>query len=110
MIASDLVEIDSDARVQIGKLGLERQFEEMIDHAVQSIPGLQRLHAVFPPNYEYEDDMVFVHAYGPWNVDQMIQVGDDYFQWVRETYSSDVFGYVLLTAYSTVEDESSQIS
>ena len=44
--------ISPEAAARVAELGLQREFEQMLEHARQTIPGLYRLEAAVPPLYD----------------------------------------------------------
>lgn len=91
------VTIEPDAAEQIDKLGLRREFEQMLEHVLRTIPNLQKVQVTFPPSYEDErDETIVIDAFGPWSVDDLLQISRDHFHWVFANYSPEVFRYFLL--------------
>ena len=64
MIASTVpVTIDSDAKARIEELRVANQFEQMVEHAVETIPGLVRIEVSSPEPYEQgEERQVYLDA------------------------------------------------
>jgi hypothetical protein len=91
------VTIEPDAAEQIDKLGLRREFEQMRDHVLRTIPELLRLSVSFTSNYEMQMDWVTLEALGPWRGEQLRQLGDDYTQWVWQTFPPEVHIHFILS-------------
>lgn len=64
MIASTVpVTIDDDAKERLEELGLAKEFDLMLEHANETIPGLVRIEVSSPEPYEQgEERQVFLDA------------------------------------------------
>jgi hypothetical protein len=111
MIATAVpVTIEADAAEQIDELGLRAEFEAILDHVLQTIPGLQHVEVSFPPSYEEPNETVVINGYGNWDDYQFSEYRDRYFQWVTETYPPEVSYYILLSLCPVADNGSQAIS
>jgi len=60
------VAVSPDAAARVAELGLQREFQMMIDQLKQIIPGLRAIEVTleYPPDYE-DDPMVLLTTYQP---------------------------------------------
>jgi hypothetical protein len=111
MIATTVpVTIEADAAEQIDKLGLRAEFESILDHVLQTIPGLQRVEVSFPPSYEEPNETVVIVPFGPWTVEDLLRISDDHFHWIFATYPPEVFRYFCLLTCPVNIDEPQEVS
>ena len=59
------VTIEPEAAAIIAEWGMEREFQQMLEHTLKTLPGLIRVEVTLPPRYEITYDQVLIepHVY-----------------------------------------------
>lgn len=58
------VTITPEAAAHVQKLAMQRELAMMIEHTLQTIPGLQNVEVTVQPNFEYgDDDRILIEAH-----------------------------------------------
>ncbi len=95
------VTVTPEAEEYVRKLGLEGPFEQMIDHALQVVPGLRQITAEVPPLYDSGGEpvvLIGVFMDAPPGDDDPTNRELGY--WQVATFPPEVFIYfTFLTAY-----------
>jgi hypothetical protein len=93
------ISVSEEAQIHIAKLGLQREFEAIVDRARQSIPGLQRLEVVLESDPEEDRDLVVVlEAYRErGGLEEATAVRDEWVHWFVDTFPPAVCWHFLLT-------------
>lgn len=98
------VTITPEAAAHIQKLAMQRELEMMIEHTLQTIPGLRELHVVLEPPYDTgEDDSVVLEAVTP-PTDDVYNACQVWGSWFDATFSPEVRQHFCL--YPTAEASS----
>lgn len=93
------ITVDPEAAELVAELGMQKEFEQMLEKARQMIPGLRRIHVEFAPPYDTgPDPSVLIEAYR----DPSFCQPDDptwkqYARWEIATFPPDVVRYFTLT-------------
>ncbi len=111
MIATTVpVTIDADAAEQIERRGLQVEFERMLEHAIQTTPGLIRLEVSFPPSYEMNDDMFFIDAYGKWDREESRRIEMGFLWWMRGTFAEEIWASTILVTRQLDDHDAATVS
>ncbi len=92
------VTVEPEAAELVAELGMQAEFERMLDQARQTIPGLRRIVVEFAPPYDTGPDPgVLIMAYR----DPSFRRPDDsawdqYSRWKTTTFHPDVFRHFTL--------------
>ncbi len=90
--------IDPEAAELVKELGMQAEFEQMLEQARQTIPNLCRINVEFGPPYDTgPDPAVLIKAYR----DSTAREPDDvvwnqYSRWKLSTFSADVYRHFTL--------------
>jgi hypothetical protein len=89
--------IQPDAAARVAELGLQREFDEMIEQARRMIPDLRRIEVTlaWPPDYE-DDPRVIIAPIVPNRGVSYLPAEQQYVAWELATYSPDVLRHILL--------------
>src|SRR5437870_5771116 len=66
------VNVSAEAAARVAELGMQREFEEMIEHAKQTLPGVRWIHVTLEDSPEVPGDLrvvAWVHRPPPANGD-----------------------------------------
>lgn len=90
--------IEPEAADLVAELGLRAEFERMVEHARQTIPGLHRLHVAFAPPYDTGPDPgVLIEAYWERREEpSRHDVWEKCSRWKISTFPPDVFRHFTL--------------
>ena len=93
------VKVSEEARSHVVDLGLEREFKAILDHATQTISGLERLEVVLERDPEEERDPVIVlEAYRPpLGLEEAAAVRQEWIHWFVDRFPPEVCWHFLLT-------------
>jgi hypothetical protein len=95
------VTVELDAAAHIAELGLQREFQEMIEHTKQAVRGLHAIEVVLDRNPEAPDDLgivIWTHRTHPGSEDD--PTGRDWGAWLVRAFPPDVWRhFVMLTIY-----------
>jgi hypothetical protein len=95
------VEISTEAQQHIAQLGLVREFEEMIEHVKQTMPGTQKIDVrldVWPEEPGDLGIVIMPHRSHPGGDDSTDR---EWIAWIVDTYTPDVLRHFsLISAYS----------
>jgi hypothetical protein len=94
------VTITAEAAAHVAELGMQAEFERMLEHARQVIPGLKRLEVELQPPYDTGDEPAVVilalqREVGPPDASPQMRFGE----WQVHTFSPDVFRHFTLLAF-----------
>ncbi|SRR5579885_976566 len=89
--------IQPDAAARVAELGLQREFDEMIEQARRMIPDLRRIEVTlaWPPDYE-DDPRVIIAPIVPNLGMSHLSAEEQYVAWQIARYSPDVLRHILL--------------
>jgi hypothetical protein len=95
------ITVPTDAAARVAELGLQREFQQMLDHALRTIPGLQSLQVELALPYDTDEDTsITIWATREKPDAQRLLVEDQWDQWVLGTYHPDVWSRMrLITVY-----------
>jgi hypothetical protein len=97
--------INPDAASHVTVLGIQHEFEQMLDHTLTSIPDLRRVEVTLEPPSEDDDEsrvviVSYLPALGQGPHPAMRQWG----QWVINAFSPDVWRHVaMITLFEAVD-------
>jgi len=98
------VTVSPDAAARVAELGMQREFQMMIDQLKQLIPGLRAIEATleYPPDYE-DDPMVLLTTYQPeYSGPGLDPTHVAWTDWFMQTFAPDVLRhFVRLEFYET---------
>jgi hypothetical protein len=83
--------VDQEAAEHIAQLGMQAEFERMIEYTRQTVPGLQHIHVWLQPPYDTGDDLgviIEITRNDPWHLDD--PTDEQWKLWLIETFSPDV--------------------
>ncbi len=90
------VTIDQDAADRIDELGMRREFEQMLEHALQTVPGLVSVQVSLALPYDTGDEAgININAYQKWTPD-LKDPWPDWSRWKLENYPTDVWRWFQL--------------
>jgi hypothetical protein len=90
------VTVPPEAAARIAELGLQTEFEHMLEHARQTIRGLQRIEVELAPPYDMGDEeRVLIQAFrDPATCAPEDRTRRDWMDWEITTFSPDVLRYI----------------
>jgi hypothetical protein len=90
------VTVTPEAADRVAELGLQTEFEHMLEHARQTIPGLQRIEVELAPPYDMGDeDRVRIQAFrDPATRTPEDRTWREWIDWEISTFSPDVLRYI----------------
>ena len=90
--------VSPEAAAAIAELGMQTELQRMIDHALQTIPGLERIDVALEPHYDTGDETkVLLHALrDPATLSPDDQVSKQWTEWVVRSFSSEVLWHTCL--------------
>jgi hypothetical protein len=95
------VTVTPEAAARVAELGMQRELDQMLEHAKQTIPGLRSILVEESPHYEAGDE----EGVTIWAVMHPPNPGEDrtewqWGRWVTGAFPPDVFRhFVLMTRY-----------
>jgi hypothetical protein len=101
------VQIESEAAERLAQLGLQREFEQMLEHARQTIPHIRRIEVTSPPRYDNGGDpLVYLEVYvtQPESSEERLRLNYDYDHWVFRTFLPEVHEHFPLAIYHETPD------
>jgi hypothetical protein len=93
------VQIAPEAAERIAELGLQREFEQMLDHARQTIPHVSRIEVTAPPRYDLGGDpLVFLEAFvtAPGSTEARMKLERGYDEWVWSIFPQELYHHFVL--------------
>jgi hypothetical protein len=97
--------IDREAAAQVAELGMQAEFEQMLEHTRQTVPELRRIEVILVPAYDTDDDagIVIQAMRCPANLnDDATQ--REWGSWKVTTFSPDVCRhFVMWVVYETAD-------
>jgi hypothetical protein len=100
--------ISPEAERLLDQRGLRPAFEQMLEHARRTIPGLTRFDVTVPPLYETDtEEQVLIEAYKPYPPQPYVYDGlaAEFSRWVVRTFPPDVYRYLPFdVAYEAPDD------
>ena len=91
------VTISPEAAARVAELGLRREFEQILEHTRQTIPGLRRIEVTLAPPVDAGDDpRVILDAILAGRDSPQNPVTDRWRDWVLATFSPDVWRHFML--------------
>jgi hypothetical protein len=99
------VTIEPEAAARIAELGMQAEFEQMLEHARQVVPALQRIDVQLALPYDTGDETrIIIQA----TRNEPFSSGDrtlwNWDAWVIQTFSPDVYRYfTMLVMYETTD-------
>ena len=95
--------IEPEAAARITELGMQAEFDQMLEHTRQVVPNLERIEVKLEPSYDTGDDLgITIEGMltGPCDGDDLKSW--EWGQWKAATFSPDVCRYFgLLLFYGT---------
>jgi hypothetical protein len=88
---STQTEISPEAAAHVAALGMQAEFDQMVAHAWQTLPGLSRIHVTLEPPYDTGDEpgvVLWAYLTIPWQ--QSVRVAEEYIRWEVTTFPPDV--------------------
>jgi hypothetical protein len=95
------VTVMEEAAARVKELGLQKEFDQMLEHTRQTVPGLRSIFVYLQPPYDTGDEpCVIIEAMMPNRGLPYNPVEDEWGAWRVNTFSPDVFRhFVMLTVY-----------
>ena len=91
------VTISPEATARVAELGLQREFEQILEHTRQSIPGLRRIEVTLAPAHDTGDDpRIILDAFLSDRDSPQNPVTNRWRDWVLATCSPDVWRHFML--------------
>ena len=87
------IEVTNEAQEHIARLGLEREFAEIIEHAKQALPGVRWVDVTLTDSPEEPGDLrilISPHRPPPSNLDALDRAEWNYGAWFVEAFSPHV--------------------
>jgi hypothetical protein len=93
--------INPDAAERVAQLGLQHEFEQIVEYTCRNVPGLLGLEVTLAPAYDAGDEPgVILEASVPYRPATDLGVGDRWRDWVLATFPPDVWRhFTLMNAY-----------
>lgn len=106
MIATTVpVTIEADAQQRINQLGRQKEVEEMLEHAMQSIPGLVRIEVAYA---DYEgtgiEPVVFDAVVKQNATNELIAIDHEWNSWRYSVYPPEIAMQFILSAIPEFDD------
>ena len=98
------VTVSPEAAAHVVRLGMQAEFERMVEHAQQTIPGLLRLDVILAPPYDTGDeDTILLEALrDPVTLRLNDPADDAWGKWRITTFPPDVYRhFVLMMSYGS---------
>jgi hypothetical protein len=90
-IASVSITIEPEASARVVELGMQKDFQLMLDHARQVIPELQKIHVTLEPPYGTGDDpRIVIEALRSGRFRHDDPTDREWITWEIETFPPDV--------------------
>src|SRR5437763_11342185 len=91
------VTVSPEAMARVAELGLQREFEQIVEHTRRSIPGLRRIEVTLaPPQDTGDDPRVILDAFLSGRESLQDPVFDPWGEWMLATFSPDVWRHFML--------------
>ena len=111
MIATAVpVQINVDAQERIEKTEMRKEFEQMLERALRTIPSLERIEVTCPPTYEHDDDVLIIEAFGDWGHDDARQIEDELNGWMRDAFMMEFWSDTLFFTRQVNGNEATTLS
>lgn len=89
--------VEPEAAALVAELGLQTELDQMLDHARQTITGLQRLKVKFAPAYDTGEEGIIIEATrDPANSQSKDWTWDQFSRWKIATFSPEVYRHFTL--------------
>ncbi len=91
------VAVTPEAANRIGELRMHTEFDRMIEHTLEIVPGLQRIDVILVPAYDTEDEpgiTIEATREGPYNKDD--RTDWDWGDWFVDSFPPDVCRHFVL--------------
>lgn len=97
------VTVTPEAAGRVAELGMQRELQQMLEHAPRLIPGLRSIEVVLELPYDTGDETrITIEATADLNAPGMHQAEKQYATWVINTFPPEVWSYLhLLTIPGT---------
>src|SRR4051794_5189353 len=91
------VTISPEATARVAELGLQREFEQIVEHTRRSIPGLQRIEVTLAPAHDTGGDpRVILDAFLSGRESLVDPTFNRWRDWVLATFPPDVWRHFML--------------
>ncbi|SRR6266849_3042810 len=104
-IAGIPIQVDPEASARVAELGMQKEFQFMLDHAQQVIPKLQEIHVTLNPPYDTGDEpRIVIEALrnGPYSDDDPTQ--RQLIEWEVKNLIPDVLRhFCMMVTYRTTD-------
>lgn len=105
-IAAIPVTVEPEAAARVAELGMQREFEEMLEHTRRTVPGLRAIHVT--PDYDpygTEEPGVIVWSHRPEPGPAYDPVDDDWGMWKINTFPPRVYvHFCMMSLYEVAAD------
>jgi hypothetical protein len=97
--------ISTEATAHVAELGIQREFDQMLEHTLTGIPDLRRVDVTLdPPSEDDDESRVVIVSYLPALRKGPHPAMEDWSQWVVNTFSPDVWRHVaMITLFEAVD-------
>jgi hypothetical protein len=97
--------ISAEATAHVTELGIQREFEQMLDHTLTCIPNLRRVEVALEPPSEDDDEWrIVIASWLPAQGTGPNPTMKQWDEWVINTFSPDVWRHVaMLTFFEAVD-------
>jgi hypothetical protein len=96
------VVVSEQAAARVAELGMQRQFEQMIDHARATAPGLRSIHVTLEWDYECPDRdrsvVIWVQRDERSNPEEFDPTDRDWGRWQGKQFPPEVFTHFSLVS------------
>jgi hypothetical protein len=97
--------ISTEATAHVTELGIQREFERMLEHTLTTIPDLRRVEVKLdPPSEDDDESRVVIVSWLPALGKGSHPAMTDWSHWVVNTFSPDIWRHVaMITLFEAVD-------
>jgi hypothetical protein len=91
------ITVTPEAAERIAELGVQAEFQQMVDRALQLVPAVKRIEVVLEPAYDTGDDpylLIYAFHGGPW--ESGYAAGEKWADWKTFAFHPDVHRHFTL--------------
>jgi hypothetical protein len=95
------VTVTPEAAARVAELGMQRELDEMVQHTLETIPGLQSIKVVLELPYDTgEEDRITIEAAVDRKTPGLYEADEQWGRWAINRYPSRVLAYMNLLPVS----------